>query len=333
MREIRELLVNKVKELLDNGTVDRVIGWKAGEFCYDVTPAVYRKDDNFDDFLFDGFCGANQSKYLIEQTKGGDENTGKILALLKPCDSYSFNQLIKEHRIDRDKVYILGIPCEGMLDVNKLKANDITGILSIEEDGDKVKVDTLYGQSEVNRKDVLLERCYCCKGSKHMVYDELLDESAEDKELNASDRFAKVAELESMNAQEKFDFWRSQLSKCIRCNACRNVCPACSCRTCVFDNPKSGVSAKVNTDTFEENMFHIIRAWHVAGRCTDCGECSRVCPQNIPLHLLNRKFIKDMNELYGEFQAGEDDETKGPLTAFTKEDVEPSIVYSRGGEK
>ncbi|URW87892.1 4Fe-4S dicluster domain-containing protein [Blautia wexlerae] len=29
-------------------------------------------------------------------------------------------------------------------------------------------------------------------------------------------------------------------------------------------------------------MFHIIRAFHVAGRCTDCGECDRVCPQGIP---------------------------------------------------
>ena len=49
-----------------------------------------------------------------------------------------------------------------------------------------------------------------------------------------------------------------------------------------------------------ENMFHIIRAFHVAGRCTDCGECSRVCPQNIPLHLLNRKFIKDIDTFYDE---------------------------------
>ena len=90
------------------------------------------------------------------------------------------------------------------------------------------------------------------------------------------------------------------------------------------------MAAKANTTDFEENMFHIIRAFHVAGRCTDCGECSRVCPQHIPLHLLNRKFIKDIDELYGDYQAGEGAEERTPLTTYTKTDVEPSIVRERG---
>ena len=87
---------------------------------------------------------------------------------------------------------------------------------------------------------------------------------------------------------------------------------------------------KAISDSFEEKMFHIIRAFHVAGRCTDCGECSRVCPQGIPLHLFNRKFIKDINEFYGDFVAGETADGKRPLTSFTFEDVEPSIVTERG---
>ena len=69
----------------------------------------------------------------------------------------------------------------------------------------------------------------------------------------------------------------------------------------------------------------------MASRCTDCGECSRVCPQHIPLHLLNRKFIKDINELYGEYQAGADFDSRPPLMNFTKDDCEPSVVYERGG--
>lgn len=164
-----------------------------------------------------------------------------------------------------------------------------------------------------------------------MVADEVI-ESGEPAWEAKTDRFEMVTKLENMTSDERFAFWRGELSKCIRCNACRNVCPACSCLQCVFDDPASKVQAKSNADDFEENMFHIIRAFHVAGRCTDCGECSRVCPQGIPLHLLNRKFIKDIDTFYGEYQAGADIEAKGPLTEFNKDDVEPSIVKERGGK-
>ena len=118
--------------------------------------------------------------------------------------------------------------------------------------------------------------------------------------------------------------------KCIRCNACRNVCPACSCNKCVFDSDRFDTAQKANSDSFEEQMFHIIRAFHVAGRCTDCGECSRVCPQGIPLHLLNRKMIKDIDEFYGEYQAGEDTESRAPLTDFRQDDIEPGAAGERG---
>jgi L-lactate utilization protein LutB len=164
-----------------------------------------------------------------------------------------------------------------------------------------------------------------CKGKTHQVKDEeiILHEMPAPK----NNRFDEVEKLEAMTEEERFAFWREQLSKCIRCNACRNVCPACSCLKCVFDNPASGISAKANDDKFEEQLFHVIRAFHVSGRCTDCGECSRVCPQNIPLHLLNRKFIKDIDNFYGEYQAGETSEGKTPLTSYTEEDVEPKDVF------
>ena len=110
------------------------------------------------------------------------------------------------------------------------------------------------------------------------------------------------------------------------------MCPACTCTKCVFDNNKSGVAAKANDVSFEEQLFHIIRAFHVAGRCTDCGECSRVCPQRIPLHLLNRKFIKDIDSMYGDFQAGEVAEGKTPLTTYTVDDVDPSKVSDKEGK-
>ena len=317
------MILERVRALISEGVADRVLGWEAGEFFYDRTPAFFGAD-NLDNLKYDSFCGANLSKYLVAESA----KEGRTIVLLKPCDSYSFNQLCTENRVNREKVYAIGVGCKGKIDVERLRAMGIKGITAIEEDGDTLKVTTMYGEHTVARKDALLEKCLCCKGKEHKAADETIGES---EETTAGDKYDMVAKLEAMTPDERFAFWRSELSKCIRCNACRNVCPACSCIKCVFDNPNTGVQNKAAADDFEENMFHIIRAYHVAGRCTDCGECSRVCPQGIPLHLLNRKFIKDINELYGEYQAGEEIGQRHPLTDFTKGDVEPSIVHERGG--
>ena len=287
---VTDAVLARAKELLANGTVNRVIGWAKGLFEDDQTPRVFTSVEELDkDFIYNDYSVATVSKYLIKETK----KEGKILAFLKANDTYSFNQLVKEHRVNRDNVYIVAVPSNGEAQ----------------------------------------------KGKIHVVYDEIMDtdgkisakkeESQEDKEAFNKERFEMIAKLEAMTADERFAFWQNELSKCIRCNACRNVCPACTCEQCVFDNPKSGVAQKAAADSFEEKMFHIIRAFHVAGRCTDCGECSRVCPQNIPLYLLNRKYIKDVDEIYGEYQAGEDTETRAPLNTYNTEDAEPSIVYER----
>jgi len=325
----REQLLEKACALLASGKVSCVLGWGAGEFGYDVTPTVFKTAEELKEgFVFGDFCGVNFSKYLVSKTQ---KLEGKILVFLKPCDTYSFNQLLTEHRFDREKVYAVGIPCEGMADIAKVKAIAGEGIVSIEAKGEKLLVTTLYEDApvEIDAKDVLAERCVNCKSKKHVAYDELLGEEGD---VLDSARFDEVARLEAMTPDERFAFWQNELSKCIRCNACRDACPACTCEKCVFDNPNSGVENKSPANSFEEKMFHIIRAFHVAGRCTDCGECSRVCPQNIPLHLLNRKFIKDINEFYGEYQAGAEVGARAPLVNYTTEDLEPGEVFDRRGE-
>jgi ferredoxin len=319
-------IINRLKELLADGNVDRVLGWKKGEFRYDVTPHVFTSAQELEaDFVWGDFCGANFSKYLIKETAKSDK---KVAVLLKPCDTYSFNQLLTEHRFDREKVYAVGVACDGMADIFKIKKITGEGISDIKENGEDLDVYTIYDEKPVKIKktDVMAERCLSCKSKKHAAYDELL---GEDGDVLDSNRFDEVAKIEAMTEEERYAFWQGELSRCIRCNACRDVCPACTCEKCVFDNPNSGMENKSPANEFEEKLFHIIRAFHVAGRCTDCGECSRVCPQRIPLHLLNRKFIKDINAFYGEYQAGEVVGSRAPLVDFDKEDVEPKNAVGK----
>ena len=271
-----------------------------------------------------------ERKFLIKKLSESEliqmsKKEGKTAVFLKPCDTYSFNQLIKEHRVNRENVYVIAVECKGKLNIEKIKEKGISGIVDVDVVEKDVKVATLYGEETLYKPDVVLTKCATCNKTHQVQDEEIILHERVERDVN---RFEEVEKLEAMTEDERFAFWRNQLSKCIRCNACRNVCPACSCVKCVFDNPASGIAAKANDDKFEEQLFHIIRAFHVAGRCTDCGECSRVCPQNIPLHLLNRKFIKDIDNLYGEYQAGEEAEGKTPLTSYKEEDAEPNDVVN-----
>lgn len=322
---MQDKLIARAKELLAEGKVQKVVGWKKGLFEDDITPAVFTSAEELDkDFVFNKYCKANLSKYLVGITrqieiqksttrmnntmaKQRDPNavdkpipSEVVLVFLKPSDTYSFTQLLKENRITRSDVYAIGVPCQ-----DSLEGGDV---------------------------------CDNCKGKKHVSCDELLgvDEEAENKLEPNTKRMEEVAKIEAMTSSERYEFWRNEFSRCIRCNACRNVCPACTCEKCVFDNNDLYTSQKVAQTSFEEDLFHIIRAWHVAGRCTDCGECSRVCPEHIPLYLLNRKFIKDINEIYGDYQAGSDMETKPAMLQFKENDPETTIVWARskdGGEQ
>ena len=118
MTEVEQKMLERAKALLESGEVARVIGWKKGDFCYDPSPASFERVEELNDFVYNWFCGANLSKYLIQISK----NEGKTAVFLKPCDTYSFNQLVKEHRIKRENVYVIAIECLGKLDIEKIKA-------------------------------------------------------------------------------------------------------------------------------------------------------------------------------------------------------------------
>ena len=53
-------IVNRAKELLADGTVNRVLGWKAGDLPYNPEPAYFEKEEDLEEsaFHWEQYCQA-----------------------------------------------------------------------------------------------------------------------------------------------------------------------------------------------------------------------------------------------------------------------------------
>ncbi|ACF43569.1 4Fe-4S dicluster domain-containing protein [Pelodictyon phaeoclathratiforme] len=127
-----------------------------------------------------------------------------------------------------------------------------------------------------------------------------------------------------MDTRERFDFWQEEFSRCIKCYACRQACPMCYCRRCIVDNNQP---QWINTSSHTLGNFewNIVRAFHLAGRCVQCGNCDRACPVNIPLRLINQRMAKEVMEEFDHF-AGLSQTQEPVLASFKKDDTETFIL-------
>jgi formate dehydrogenase subunit beta len=316
-----EEIRTKIRQLFEDGTISHFIGYEAGSDSLHVTPCFLKSGQETSRLVWNPLCANNLSKYLLDFKKV----EGKVGIIVKGCDARSVVELLKEHQIDRDKVFIVGVPCRGVVDAEKLSA--VLGVspsevVAVEDDGDAFLVTLKEGKQRVEKEKVLRGECLACKYPTPLVYDVLLGDEISSLPW-VKDDYSQVKELEALSAAEKERYWKEELSRCIRCYACRNVCPVCNCPECIFDKKAPRWLSKAN-DVSENLVYHLIRAFHVAGRCVDCGECERVCPMGIPLRSLNKKVEKDILELFG-YTAGIDVEQQPPLTTYQASDLDESL--------
>ena len=132
-----------------------------------------------------------------------------------------------------------------------------------------------------------------------------------------------IKKLESMSVDERWQFWMNHLSRCIKCYACRSACPMCYCARCQveYNQPQWITVEATLMGNFE---WQITRTMHLAGRCVNCGECARACPEDIPINLLNYKTLLTVKEKYN-ISAGTNANLDSVMSSFESDDKENFI--------
>ena len=294
---VTEAIRNEAQRILSEGQVTAIVGYAAARRAGSAQPIVITDAADAEKLIFTPASVNNLAVYLTKAKKEIPKK-GKIGIVVKGCDLKAIVGLMGESQLKREELYLIGVPCAGVLASTVQPAAALT-------------------------TETIASKCRECNAHLPTGCDYVPNVVLPLQPQLEGRYAAEIARLEALTPAERWAFWKEQFAKCIKCYACRQVCPFCFCEQCLCDRNKPQM-VETTPRPAGNTAWHIVRAMHLAGRCAGCAECERVCPMDIPLNLLNRKMAKELKELF-DYEAGFEVNEKGPLATFTEKDDQSFI--------
>lgn len=264
--------------------IDVFVGYRLTGFDDNQVPVLIRNAKDVPLLVFTDKSVFNLTNYL----KNEHTRNKRVGLVVKGCDSRSLNLLLTENQVKREKLYVVGIACEGVVD----------------ETGAKML------------------NCLECVVPDAVVYDEMLGVPKGNQPYKMS---ADVAAIEAKGLVERRAYFEEVFESCIRCNACRHSCPLCYCAKCCIDQETSTLYNGANTTS---SAFHALMTWsmHLAGRCVDCRNCEKACPSHLPLHLLHKWNEHVIYDNFQQHLAGVHEGDRGAFYKYSMQDPDDFIM-------
>ena len=330
--EIETRLRETAEQLLREKKVDIFLGYEKATLPFRTTPVFVTSPGEVTRLAWNPFCTANLAVYLprlfaapANEKEAAEMEQPTVGIVLKGCDTRAATVLIQERQVPRDKLVLVGVACGGMVDRRRVEvALDKHDALGAGEDAGGNVHAVVEDGTEVTlpREDIIATACLECRSATPLIYDVLLGEPVEAKDPDAARRH--TAELESKALDARWAHFKETFAKCIRCNACRQACPMCYCKECLMDQAHPRWLG-AGTDFSDIAIYHLVRALHLAGRCTECGACQRACPMGIDTRLMISKLNQEVEDLYG-YTPGEATDKTPPLSDFDMDDPQDFLT-------
>jgi ferredoxin len=210
---------------------------------------------------------------------------GRAAVIVKACDERALVMLQRESQVQREQVVVVGVACDPQAGPPAAK-------------------------------------CEACEQRVPRHADVVVGQASDEKSP-AAQRYADLDRFLEKTPDQRMEYWQAELARCTKCYACRQVCPLCYCQRCIVD--KNRPVCIDTSPTLKGNFaWHITRAFHLAGRCIGCDECTRACAAGIDLRLLNLSLARAADTSFG-YRAGEDPDAQPLVGAFSEQDRESFI--------